>query len=107
MIVATRMPQSPRNLLEQLLADADLDGWARVPCSAASICSQSAALTAAPSATTSGGASKWWPGQHRYWTAYGKACAGKQGAQHRSHPGDGGERALTRRLGRTGALLNL
>ena len=29
MIVATRMPQSPRNLLEQLLADADLDNLGR------------------------------------------------------------------------------
>lgn len=28
MIMATKLPQSPRTILEQLLADADLDAWA-------------------------------------------------------------------------------
>jgi uncharacterized protein len=74
MIVATRMPQSPRHLIERLLADADLDGLGRQDYYARAI-DLLAERRAYGLASTD---DEWWREQidflteHCYWTSYAR-----------------------------------
>ncbi len=107
MIVATRMPQSPRNLLEQLLADADLDGLGREDALQRSVdllAERRAYGSAIGDERVVARANRLPQPASLLDDLRRKPARGRQGAQHRGHPGDGGERALTRRLGRTGAF---
>ena len=87
MIVATRMPQAPRNLLEELLADADLDGLGREDA-----LQRSVDLLGERRAYGSAiGDEEWWReqidflSQHRYWTTYGESLRG-EGKARTSRP---------------------
>ncbi len=79
MIMATRLPQSPRHLIERLLTDADLDGLGRED-----FFTRSAELLAERRAygrvVTE---EQWWREQvaflteHRYWTSYAQQLRGE------------------------------
>ena len=84
MIMATRLPQSPRHLIERLLADADLDGLGRDDFFA-----RSAELLAERRAygrvVTD---EQWWREQvaflseHRYWTSHAQQLRGEGKARN-------------------------
>ncbi|HEU5098355.1 MAG TPA: HD domain-containing protein [Roseiflexaceae bacterium] len=80
MIMATRLPQMPRTLLERILADADLDVFGRADFLAVNSCLR-AELAAAGSVFSD---SEWYSGQisflcsHRYWTSGARALRDQQ-----------------------------
>ncbi|MBM4425304.1 MAG: HD domain-containing protein [Chloroflexi bacterium] len=80
MIMATKLPQSPRTLLEQILADADLDGLGRADFLNRGL-SLRMELSAFGIVSTD---SEWWAGQiafiesHRYFTAAARALRDEQ-----------------------------
>ncbi len=84
MIMATRLPQSPRHLIERLLTDADLDGLGREDFFA-----RSAELLAERRAYgRSVSDEQWWREQvaflseHRYWTSYAQQLRGEGKARN-------------------------
>jgi predicted metal-dependent HD superfamily phosphohydrolase len=84
MIMATRLPQSPRHLIERLLTDADLDGLGREDyfARAQDLLAERRAYGRAVTEE------QWWREQlaflseHRYWTSYAQCLRGEGKARN-------------------------
>lgn len=84
MIMATRLPQSPRHLIERLLADADLDGLGRKDF----LVLGGALLAERRAYGREVTDDQWWREQvaflseHRYWTSYAQQLRGEGKARN-------------------------